>query len=290
MNYEQKGIFKTLKEFGLALMSNWVFQQIVYYLFPFAISCVLESSKDKIPFGPATFYSYPQVLYFSGYILVLVGFSAANKHILNQNKNSVLNRAVLDELVNNISSMTRYMVTLENDEKEEVFASLSQFVCNSLYTVFSNRFTDRDFCFSVIKQFVSNEKFMYTVPGYKSADLSSGDNRPRLVSSCEKYLKSILLTSVEKITIFDKNSIQKKMSNSTEKLEEYMAIPHKGDFDNICFVLQVECTRAGSFGRNKTEMERNVHIYIDPFIKLLENAYVQERMNLIYRGVDRIET
>lgn len=288
MNYEQKSILKSLKDFWFALFSNWVFQQVVYFLFPFIISGVMENSNKSL--SPASFYSYPQVVYFSLYILILIGFSAANKHILKQQKNSELNRAVIDELQNNITSLTRYMSTLSSDEKEEIFASLSQFVCNSLYTIFSDQYEDRNFRISVIKQILHQNKLMYTMPGYKSNSLSKGDNRPQPVSNCEKFFKNILMTSVEKIYILDEKGIKKKFGSTHEKIAEYIAISHKGDFDNICFILQIDCTKAGSFGKDKEEIEDFVQQYIEPFIKLLENAYVQERMKFINRGVDSIET
>jgi hypothetical protein len=290
MNYEQKGILKSLRDFGLALFSNWVFQQIIYFLFPFVISCVLKSSDKNQNLGLATFYSFPQVIYFAAYILILVGFSSANRHILKHRKFTELNRAVIEELQNNITSLTRYMVTLENDEKEEVFASLSQFVCNSLYTIFSNKYQDRNFRISVVKQFTKQDDLMYTMPGFKSNDLSKGDNRPQLVATCEKYFRTILLTSVERLYILDEKNIKKKFNPSHEKLNEYIAIPHKGNFDKICFILQIDCTKAGSLGNNKSEIEDFIQEYIEPFIKLLENAYVQERMNFIYRGADKIES
>ena len=40
----------------------------------------------------------------------------------------------------------------------------------------------------------------------------------------------------------------------------------------------------------KEEIEDFIQQYIEPFIKLLENAYVQERMNFMNRGVDDIES
>ena len=288
MNYEQKSILKSFKDFGLALFSNWVFQQIIYFLFPFILSCVIKNSNK--PLSPASFYSYPQIIYFSLYIFILIGFSAANKHILKQRKNSELNRSVIDELQNNITSLTRYMSTLGPDEKEEIFASLSQFVCNSLYTIFSNQYEDRSFRISVIKQILNRNELMYTMPGYKSNSLSKGDNRPQPVSNCEKFFKNILMTSIEKTYILDEKGIKKKFGPTHEKITEYIAISHKGDFDNICFILQLDCTKAGSFGKNKEEIEDFIQQYIEPFIKLLENAYVQERMNFMNRGVDDIES
>ncbi len=289
MNYEQKGILKSFKDFGIALFSNWIFQQIIYFIFPFIISYVLENSGSEKNFRLAVFYSYPQVIYFSAYVFILAGFSAANKRLLKQEKFIELNRAVVDELQNNISSLTQYVATLENDENEEIFASLSQFVCDSLYTIFSKTYNDRSFRISVIKQFLSSNNFMFTMPGFKSSDLSMGDNRPRLVTECKKYYKTILQSSDEKHYILDARDIDEKFvftNPNHEKLEEYIGIPHKGDFDNICFILQIDCTKKGSFGKNRIETESFINQYIRPFEKLLENAYVQERVNIFYRGAD----
>lgn len=293
MNYEQKSILKILKDLSLALLSNSVLQQIVYLIFPFVISCVLKNADGQTGLSPATFYSYPQVLYFSVYIALLIGFSFAKRRSLKQEEYSELNRAVVDELQNNISSLTQYLVNLENDENEEIFASLSQFVCHSLYTIFSKRYNDRSFRISVIKQFLYSNDLVYTKTGFKSSDLSTGDNRPRLVADCKKYYRTILQSSNERHCIFDEMDIEDKFVFSNpnhEKLEEYIAIPHKGDFNNICFILQIDCTKKGSFGKNKAEIECFINKYLRPFEILLENAYVQERMNTFYRGADQIET
>lgn len=289
MNYEQKGIVKSFQDFGFALLSNWTVQQLIYFIFPFIISYVMENSNRSEKFSLAVFVSYPQVIYFLGYIFILVGFSAANKRLLKQGKFMELNRAIVDELQNNISSLTQYMTTLENDENEEIFASLSQFVCDSLFTILTKRYDDRNFRISVIKQFLNANNFMYTMTGFKSNDLSTGDNRPRPVSECKKYYKTILQSSDEKHYILDARDIEEKFvftNVNHEKLVEYIGISHKGDFDNICFILQIDCTQNGSFGKNKTEAEQFINQYIRPFEKLLENAYVQERMNIFYRGAD----
>ena len=291
MKYRRNRIsLRRVGEFALTLFSNWVLQKFVCFIFPFIITYVMENSNKNKPFNFTVFYSFPQILYFSAYFLILVGFSACNQHILKQQKDSGLNRAVVEELQNNITSLTRYMLTLEKGEKEQIFASLSQFICNSLYTIFSNEYPDRSFRISVVKQFLSQNTLMYTMPGFKSNDLSSGDNRPRPVADCEKYFRTILLTSVEKLYLLDEKGVKKKFSPSREPLAEYLAIPNKGDFDNICFILQIDCTKAGSFGKNKVETENFVRQYIEPFVKLLENAYVQERMNFISRGAEQLET
>lgn len=227
------------------------------------------------------------------YVIVTALFSLADKMKQWDDLDLISINDIKDELSNIFTCMSLCVRESEHNQITISFEDVAQMVCNSLYTIFSKRFTECEIRVNVTKQFTINNQFMYCTSGYKSCNRGKGSTQVRPLSTCKQYIKTIFDDNAGNYVVMDKEEIQEKLHFTKTKainkqIRQYIAIPYKGEYDRICFILQIDSNLENTFGKKRDDVERFINRCIWPFVKLLDYAYALD--NALYtEGGDTIE-
>lgn len=176
----------------------WLFtcesiQQIIHVFFAIILPTEIVSKQYDDKLNIKNLFNFKEQksfwILFCVYICFIVIFACCNKSKKRQEKHYQLAHAVTVELSSDISSLIDY---LKSKNKGRFFDPLSQIICNSIYTLLSDLYPDRESRVSVVAQ-IQNHGFKYYMAGYKSKNHSSCDTEVYPVKDCTKYLRNMLM-------------------------------------------------------------------------------------------------
>lgn len=68
-----------------------------------------------------------------------------------------------------------------------------------------------------------------------------------------------------------------------------MAFPQKAYGKDIAFMLQIDVMQKNGFGKTENDIEEFCEQYVDPFIRILQNAYLVENVHKIQSTYNKKE-
>lgn len=208
---------------------------------------------------------------------IATGYKVYNLNSLNATKS----------IINNMNSLNKIYNERITDENgfQGLFELMSDSICSDLYHLFKVAFKIETRV-SVIQQYPGDTEDDY----YSMMISRASKNTQRLgrrrdtakvqyTSRKSKYYKKILVDNNDKIVILLKDEILKNFIFSTKKnknIQQYIAFPQKAYGKRIAFILQVDVMKKDGFGKSSEDIEKFCEEYVDPFIRILQNAYLIE--------------
>lgn len=191
-----------------------------------------------------------------------------------------------------ISSVYKaYNELVSNNDYESLFEKISKSVCTQLYHYIKDGF-NLETRVSVVQQYKKNEheknrsfivsrtsKDTCTLNRHKNdEEVRYGKSKGNKVKG--RYYNKILLDNKDDVVILNKEEIDSqfwfKSQKNKKDLQWYIAVPQKAYGIDIAFILQIDILSEYNRKVDKTRVENFVNTYIDPYICVLQNAYLIE--------------
>ncbi len=280
-----------LKKLFVTIFANKPFQTIIHFLAAFLLPYLLSTSTFTGTWYERIWSILTQrqtMVFFAIYIVFIVFFNMADSRRQASTEHAAILSATKDELSRIFSCMSICLLDNESGKIELSFEDVAQMVCDSLYTILSKKFHDCEIRVNVTKQFSFNQELMYCTAGYKSYNRGKGATGAKRLAECKQYIKTIFDNNEENYDIImSKAEIQENLYFSKTKaankhLQQYIAIPYKGDYERICFILQLDSTVEKTFGRTRKKVEEFINAYVWPFVPLLGYAYAFDN---VFHGI-----
>lgn len=280
------------KALGAFFQKEWP-QQLLHILFTFFLPLFVtspfwvKSSNGNIDLRSTFCQQRGFWIGFSVYLCLVIYF-----FYLNSKKSNVLKFQTLKSEFIMASQLLEGSIIKIYEEhsnvgvQKPVFDEAAQSACSVIYDMLTHSFPSSGIRVCVTKQIVNgtNRPLIKQV-GYRTKTTLKSNMEKRPLSGYKKYVGEILRNNAEDYILFGEEGIKAHFHFKTHKVtdvmpKEYIAIPYKGRFEKICFVLQIDFTTPNIFGKNDCEKKVFVNEYIRPFVLRLANIYAYDKMIL----------
>lgn len=272
-----------LRDFLCHLIEKDWLQQLIHFIF-----AILASVLIKQPFFLTELtiiqnikYQISIIILLIAYLVTIIFFSIINKKADNKQKNFLqikdLNESTLI-LEGSITNINESFV--EERMKNGIFNSVASVVCNIIYNYLSFIFNDKNIRVCITKQIVdnNNRKFIKQV-GYRTHSTMTASNERKPLNNFKYYVSEIIQTNTEDyyILLTEEEVLEhlkfKKTKEKSVTPKQFIAIPYKGVFNKICFVLQIDFSNANTLKGNIGDVEKFINAHLRFFVLRLGNIY-----------------
>lgn len=227
--------------------------------------------------------------------IIIYGVLVFITHIINKsNKEKLKEAGLMDSFIDNIQllegSILKTNQQVINEGSKMLFDKTAQLVCTIIQDMLSAHYSGVGIRVCITKQLEGpgRRKFIKQV-GYKSPTCMAASNTTLPLNTFKYFVGEIIRSNTEDYYLFltpktvDDNLIFSKKKAAKLKPKQFIAIPYKGSFDKICFVLQIDFDTEKTLSTNISDVQEYINKYIRPFVLRLGNVYYSDYVNQQWR-------
>ena len=217
------------------------------------------------------------LVWYVGYVYVTYKERKEDLNNINAIEDYMLFYNGFDVLENSLIWVYDQRTNYDDEIDKMVFDDAARTVAYLLYDILNKKFPKSEPRISIVKH-IKNEqgKSCKKQVGYRSKHRTIANNKILLVEDSDWFdAKIILNNKQENIFLLDPKSVCEKFSSKKEKKlpKQYFAMPFKGEFSEICFVLQVDFNKENTISTELIEAKKFIENLIYPYVMRLGNIY-----------------